>query len=294
MLPGTTEHELWPETDPAWVSLVYNPSFIAMGTTISDFYRPEFVLLGGGAHAVDQVAEVYHQAFSQPPPTVCCRVAEAELIKMAYNTFIGQKIVFANTLMELVERAELAADVDVVTGALGRATRRLASPAYLQAGMGDGGACHPRDNIALSWLAGELDMSYDLFGETMRARERQAEWLAARMISWRHQTGLPLGLLGYAYKPDSHLTAGSAARLVETLLGEEGFEVAVYDRHTGDGDDAAVGPAQGVAARHRPQPTSPRWRPGRWWSTRSAATRCCGGWCSTGWVPGERLGTPPG
>ena len=61
-------------------------------------------------------------------------------------------------------------------------TKRLLSPAYLRGGMGDGGGCHPRDNIALSWLAREVDLSYDLFEALMVCRERQTEWLAELIV----------------------------------------------------------------------------------------------------------------
>ena len=91
--------------------------------------------------------------------------------------------------------------------------------------MGDGGGCHPRDNIAMSWLARKLDLSYDWFEGIMRAREAQAGWLARLMEDY----DLPKGLLGYAFKADTNLCAGSAALLVETILTEAGYDVFKYD-----------------------------------------------------------------
>lgn len=205
VLPGTMARIVRPVLGN--LELVYNPSFIAMGTVIEDWLHPEFVLLGGDNGRVRRVYEACGVG-----PFYETTVENAELIKVAYNTFIGLKLAFANTLMEVCHKT--AADVDQVTGALKLADRRLISGAYLDGGMGDGGGCHPRDNIALSWLARELDLSYDLFEATMMQRERQAEWLARMMEGY----DLPKGILGVAYKPRSGLTTGSPARLVASLL----------------------------------------------------------------------------
>jgi UDPglucose 6-dehydrogenase len=230
VLPGTLEREIVPLLSER-VRLVYNPSFIAMGTTVRDFLDPEFVLLGGSPGATS-VAEVYYVAGVDKERFRYMSIRDAELTKVAYNTFIGLKIAFANTLMEICHKT--GGDVDEVSGALKLAHRRLISPAYLDGGMGDGGACHPRDNIALSWLANELDLSYDLFGSVMECREEQARWLAALVADECRMSGLLPGLLGVAYKPGSCIVTGSAALLTRQFIREEGFDPAIYDPHTGD------------------------------------------------------------
>lgn len=224
VLPGTMEREVFPELPHC--GLCYNPSFIAMGTVQEDFLRPEFVLLGvDQPWAADRVEAFYRQTVEAPVYRTSVR--NAELIKVAYNTFIGLKIVFVNTLMEIC--AKTGCDVDAVTDALKMANKRLISPAYLSAGMGDGGGCHPRDNIALSWLAKKLGLSYDLFESTMMARERQAEWLVDLMLAHGETHSLPLFVLGTAYKPEIDMTAGSAAVLVRNLLRERGWLVGCWD-----------------------------------------------------------------
>lgn len=210
VLPGTMEREVIPRL--GHLELVYNPSFIAMGTVIDDFLEPEFVLLGGPRAAVEKVRRVYANIGIDRFREVS--IASAELTKVAYNTFIGLKLAFANTLGEICEKT--GANVDQVTDSLKLADRRLISGAYLSAGMGDGGGCHPRDNIALSWLAEELGLSFDLFEATMRQRENHALWLS-RLLS---RYDLPKGILGVAYKPCSRLTTGSPALLVCSLLDE--------------------------------------------------------------------------
>ena len=85
-----------------------------------------------------------------------CTLDEAELIKVSYNTFITMKICLANTVAEMSHKLNNI-NSDNVMDALKLANQRLISDKYLNGGMGDGGGCHPRDNIALSWLSQKVD-----------------------------------------------------------------------------------------------------------------------------------------
>ncbi len=143
----------------------------------------------------------------------------AELIKVLYNTFISTKIAFANTAMELCHRLP-GTDVDAVMGALKLGGDRIISTAYLDGGMGDGGGCHPRDNIALSHLARRLDMSFDWFENIMLQRERQTDWLADLVA--REAGALPICVLGRAFKPGCSVETGSPSRLLLQLLAARG------------------------------------------------------------------------
>jgi UDPglucose 6-dehydrogenase len=175
VLPGTVRRDILPLINDH-VKLCYNPFFIAMGTTIRDFLNPEFVLLGmRDAEAAEKARALYSTLHDRPVYETS--IENAELIKVAYNTYITMKIAYVNTLMEICHKIE-GCDIDQVSGGLALGTARLLSPAYLGGGMGDGGGCHPRDNIALSWLARELGLSYDWFEGVMVAHERQTDWLA--------------------------------------------------------------------------------------------------------------------
>jgi UDPglucose 6-dehydrogenase len=100
----------------------------------------------------------------------------------------------------------------------------------MTAGMGDAGACHPRDNIALRWLAKEYDIGYDLFDTIMLARERQAENLAAFLIRQSINNGyVPIYIHGKAYKPDVPYCIGSYSTLIGYYLRELGAEVKYID-----------------------------------------------------------------
>jgi UDPglucose 6-dehydrogenase len=225
VLPGTYNRYLRPLGNE-YVTFVYHPFFIAMGTEVDDFVRPEMVLYGidrdGDQGPIDELYSGVHDA-----PATTMSIDSAELAKVTYNTFITMKIVFANALMELCEGT--GADVDEVTHALIMGTQRITSGRYMRAGMGDGGSCHPRDGIALSALSERLGTSIDLNGFLVRAREAQTSWLADFTVRWCEQTEMSAVVLGLTYKPDVPLTDGSPALLLVSLLEERGVGVNIYD-----------------------------------------------------------------
>ena len=229
VLPGTIAREIKPLLNNQ-VKLCYNPFFIAMGTTMHDYLNPEFVLFGVEDLDAAKKAEEFYKTITSVP-FFKTSIQNAELIKVAYNTFIGMKIVFANVLMEICHKT--GANVDEVTDALKLANDRLISGKYFTGGMGDGGACHPRDNIALSWLSRKLNLSFDWFENIMLAREKQTEWLADLMEEY----DLPKVILGTSYKPESNLEIGSASLLLKNILEKRGHKVTKYDPYV-DSDTA--------------------------------------------------------
>ena len=235
VLPGTIGREIAPTID-RHITLCYSPLFIAMGTTLRDFLEPEFALVGApDSRSSQQVACFYRTLHDRPIYETS--IENAELIKVAYNTFISTKIAFANTLMEICHKLP-GCDVDAVTDGLALATDRLFSPRYMRGGMGDGGGCHPRDNIALSWLARKIDLSYDWFEQTMLCREQQAAWLAELVDEHHRRRGYPhrqVGLYGRAFKAGTNLVEGSPATLLANLLAERGYEVLLFDPHLDQG-----------------------------------------------------------
>jgi UDPglucose 6-dehydrogenase len=204
----------------------YNPYFIAMGTTLPDFLNPEFILIGTDSKADALfLANIYKKIHSAQAQIM--QIESAELTKVAYNTFIGFKIVFANTLSEICQKR--GGNVDEITTALSAASNRLISGKYLKAGMGDGGGCHPRDQIAMSWLAQDARLSTDIFGYLASARDAQTSLQAQQLIFQSEVTGLPICILGWSYKPETNLTVGSPARLLGSLLDEKKISYSVYD-----------------------------------------------------------------
>jgi UDPglucose 6-dehydrogenase len=112
-------------------------------------------------------------------------------------------------------------NVDTVTTALAKSTQRITGPAYMRAGMGDGGACHPRDNIALRWLAKDLGLGYDLFESIMTARERQAENMAREILKY----GKNICFTSNTYKPGTDLVDGSYSLLVQYYVEQLGGHI---------------------------------------------------------------------
>lgn len=260
VLPGTLKREVLPRIG-AHVKLCYNPFFIAMGTTIKDFLNPEFVLFGIRDRAAAAKARALY-ATLHDRPFYETSIENAELTKVAYNTYISMKICFANTLMEICHKTP-GCDVDAVTDALSLATTRLLSPKYLRGGMGDGGGCHPRDNIALSWLARQLDLSYDWFEGIMLCREEQTDWLADLIEAQHRQRGYPhrvVGIYGRAFKAGTNLTVGSPAVLLANLLAERGFEVRLYDPHIDAGPCPFERPGVYFVAANHAAFAAPDWR----------------------------------
>lgn len=226
VLPGTMRRYIMPGLSDR-MRLCYSPSFIAMGTAMRDFLYPEFVLFGQDHPEALELAKAFFATITDAP-VFATTIENAELIKVAYNTMIGMKIAYANTLMEICHKTP-GTNVDAVIDALSLAKRRLISPAYMRGGMGDGGGCHPRDNIALSWLARELKLSHDFFYDIMIAREHQTAWLADLIIEQHRTRGLPIVLLGAAFKANVNLVTGSPALLLAHQLRERGYAPEIID-----------------------------------------------------------------
>ena len=233
VLPGTVRSILQPCITNA--RFIYNPYLIAMGTTKWDMVNPEMLIIGTDDGSItgdaEELINFYKPMMKNDPRYEVGTWDEAESIKIFYNTFISTKVALVNMIQDVAEKSGNI-NVDVVTGALARSTQRIMGPAYMTAGMGDGGACHPRDNIALRYLAERLDLGYDLFDSIMRAREVQARQLAQRCL----RNGKNITIIGKAYKPNVPYTHGSASMLVGYYIEQCGGTVRYYDLNTGDTD----------------------------------------------------------
>jgi len=212
VLPGTIRRDIAPLVINT--NLVYNPYLIAMGTVKQDFLDPEMIMIGTEQGEINWQAAMlqnfYHDLLNKSVRFEFGTWEEAESTKIFYNTFISAKLSLVNMIQDVAQKLGHM-NVDRVTTALANSTRRIMSDKYMKAGMGDGGACHPRDNIALRWLAQELDLGYDLFGSVMTARERQAENMAQEIL--KH--GKNIFFSSNSYKPGTELVDGSYSLLVQ-------------------------------------------------------------------------------
>jgi len=235
VLPGTTRTQLRDCVSEA--RFVYNPYLIAMGSVAWDMVNPEMVIIGteDGSETGDakELINFYKPLMENNPKYNVGTWDEAESIKIFYNTFISTKIGLVNMIQDVaVKNGNI--DVDVVTDALAGSTLRIVSAKYMKAGMGDAGPCHPRDNIALRWLAERLDLGYDIFDTVMHAREKQAENVASYLTALQKKNNMPVRIMGKAYKPDVDILDGSYSLLIGYYLEKQGTDFAYVDPLTND------------------------------------------------------------
>lgn len=222
VLPGTIRREFIPLIKN--YRFIYNPYLIAMGTVKEDMVNPEMVIIGTEDGNVTGDAKLlidfYSKFIKEGTRYEVGTWDDAEAIKIFYNTFISTKIALVNMIMDVAE-FNGNMNTDVVTGALERSTYRILGPAYMKAGMGDGGGCHPRDNIALRWLAKDLGLGYDLFDAVMKSREKQAKNIAIKLLNLSFQNKLPIVIMGESYKPGVPYTDGSYSKLIGSFINED-------------------------------------------------------------------------
>ena len=240
VLPGTMRKVVIPVLESARKELrfAYNPYFIAMGTTVWDFLNPEFILIGSEKPEDGESLKTFYNFIEGSK--ILMDIESAELTKVAYNTFIGFKIVFANTIAEITQVR--GGDPDVITNALASANHRLMSSAYMRAGMGDGGGCHPRDQIAMSWLAKDANLSTDIFEYLAGARDAQTKKQAELIADISNQNNLPAAILGVTYKANSPLEIGSPARLLEVYLNKLNVKPLILDHWVNPGTQMPTSP----------------------------------------------------
>ncbi len=235
VLPGTVRRELRPCITNA--RFIYNPYLIAMGSVEWDMVNPEMVIIGteDGNETTDarELIDFYLPLMKNSPRYVVGTWDEAESIKIFYNTFISAKIGLVNMIQDVaIKNGNI--NVDVVTDALANSTIRIMSSKYMRAGMGDAGPCHPRDNIALRWLAENLNLGYDIFDTIMGAREQQAKNLARFLKRVQIEKNLPIFIMGKAYKPDVDYCDGSYSLLIGHYLEDIQAKFYYIDPLTGD------------------------------------------------------------
>lgn len=224
-LPGTIRENFEPLVKRG--RFIYNPYLIAQSTVKWDMVNPEMVIVGtkDGDKSDDAaiILKFYEKFIAKDTRYVVGTWEEAEGIKIFYNTFISAKITLVNMIQDVAMKVGNM-NVDVITKALRDSDKRIMGPSYMTAGLGDGGGCHPRDNIALSSTVEKYDLKYDLFKSIMEARELQAKNLAEFMMNYNN----PIVIVGQAFKPGIDQVHGSPSLLVAYYCEERGFKV-YYD-----------------------------------------------------------------
>jgi UDPglucose 6-dehydrogenase len=233
VMPGSCDAVIRPALESAsgrrvgeTLGLCYSPEFIALGNVIRDMLEPDMVLIGeSDERAGDVLERLYAGVCENDPPFRRMSLVNAELTKIAVNTYVTMKISYANALADMCERLP-GADVEAVTDALGLDTR--IGGKYLRGAIAYGGPCFPRDNKAFGVLARDLGAEPLLAEATDAVNVAQTDRLA-RVVQSRLEAGNAVGILGLAYKPDTGVIDESPGIALARLLGNAGYDVYVYD-----------------------------------------------------------------
>jgi len=204
--------------------LCYSPEFIALGSVIRDFLNPDMLLIGeSDQRSGDALANLYARVCDNKPAVARMSFVNAEITKLAVNTYVTTKISYANMLARICEQLP-GADVDVVTSALGNDTR--IGPKYLKGAVSYGGPCFPRDNLALAQLARNLGVPPDLAQTVDRFNRSQVQWLADLV---QHRSQGKAGILGLTYKAGTDVVEEAVGFLLMQELAKRGVKVIAFD-----------------------------------------------------------------
>ena len=244
VLPGSTRHGLIPVLEEysgkkcgVDFGVCYSPEFIALGTVIRDFLNPDFYLIGQFDQRSGDFLEAVNKRVSQNgAPSKRMSIENAEIAKIALNSYVTMKISFANTLADICERVE-GGDVDVVSDAIGQDKR--VGRKYLTGGLGFGGPCFPRDNLALSFIGRSLGANMDLLEVNDRYNRSLSERLVQRLTD-SIPAGSTVAVLGLAYKPLSHVIEESPGVFMAKALSDAGMRVIGYDPLASTGAKSAL------------------------------------------------------
>ena len=206
------------------VGYVSCPEFLKEGSAIADFLEPDRVVVGDDDDwAGDAVAELYAPLEA---PLVRTDIRSAEMVKLASNAFLATKISFINEIANVCE--ETGADVVEVARGMGLDSR--IGPKFLQAGIGFGGSCFPKDVTALKQLAGNSGYHFQLLNSVIEVNELQKRRVLAKLE--RHLgslVGKEIGLLGLAFKPNTDDMREASSLVLSSRLNGLGASVRAYD-----------------------------------------------------------------
>jgi UDPglucose 6-dehydrogenase len=207
------------------ISYASNPEFLREGSAIADFTHPDRIVVGADDPAVaDKVAALYTGIDA---PLVKTDVASAEMIKYASNAFLATKISFINEIANVCEAT--GADVTVVARGMGLDKR--IGPHFLQAGIGYGGSCFPKDVSALKQIAGNTGYHFQLLNAVIEVNELQKRRVISKLKRYLGDElrGCRIALLGLAFKPNTDDIREASSIILASRLIAEGAEVVAYD-----------------------------------------------------------------
>src|SRR3989344_4029737 len=204
----------------------YSPEFIAIGSVIKNLLNPDFFLIGeSDASAGDKLSEFYSAVCDNEAPVERMSIPSAELAKISLNAFVTTKITFANMIAEVADHIP-GADAMRILETLGK-DKRIGS-LYIKPGLGFGGPCFPRDNVAFSYMAQSRGCDAPIPDVVHAYNEKMVDRIAD-LVSKNAKKGDFIGFLGIAYKTDTPVVEESHALKIAKKLIALGYKVAVHE-----------------------------------------------------------------
>jgi len=215
------------------LGLCYSPELIALGDVIRGLTEPEIIIIGASdQRAGAALADLKRQMCNNSPIIAHMNFVNAELTKIALNSFVTMKMSFANTLAEICEKLP-GADVDVVAEAIGR--DRRVGRSNLKGALGYGGPCFPRDNVAFVEFAKRAGVNAELALATHNINNRQLLRIV-RLVESECRPEATIAVLGLAYKPKTNIVESSQSFALVSKFLERGHRVNAYDPEVTEDD----------------------------------------------------------
>ena len=226
---GTEVHKVVRETSPgADFDVASNPEFLREGAAITDFMRPDRVIVGTDSERAKEVmGELYRSLFLNETPVMFTTRQSAELIKYAANAFLATKVTFINEIANLCEQVD--ANVQDVARGIGL-DGRIGSK-FLHAGPGYGGSCFPKDTLALLRTAENLGLPMDIVQATVNVNNRRKREMAQKIFDacGGSLEGKTVAILGLTFKPNTDDMRNSPSLDIIPALQAAGAKIRAYD-----------------------------------------------------------------
>jgi UDPglucose 6-dehydrogenase len=234
VLPGSLRYGLLPvlEKESGKIcgrdfGLCYNPEFIALGSVIKNFLNPDFYLLGEyDGRSGDVLAAIHDRVSANKAPVRRMSLENAELSKIAINSYVTLKISYANMMADMCGRFP-GGDIDIVSDAIGMDSR--IGHKYLTGGLGFGGPCFPRDNAALAFFGEQLGADTSILRTNDIYNRSNSVRILERFMEYIPPPAAKAAVLGLSYKPFSHVVEESAGIFFCRALYKAGYVVSGYD-----------------------------------------------------------------
>lgn len=209
------------------IMIASNPEFLREGRAVADFMQPDRIILGGDANALLPLKHLYQPLMIKEIPLVTMNRTSAELTKYAANAMLASRISFMNQMSQIAEKMNANID-DIYKGI--SLDSRIGSK-FLQAGIGYGGSCFPKDVKALTHTVKKLNLDFGFLEGIENINKQQKNWTILRLNEHfkNNLNNLKIGLWGLAFKPGTDdIRQASSISIINSLL-ENGAKIFIYD-----------------------------------------------------------------